>query len=217
MVVTEFGRQLALDELPRPPLYKLKDSYGQDVFEQTEVGGEPAKVGALFATRELAEEFSGAAEEHGMEAFAGLEPEELGDWAEVEEYAEAGQDYVLVISETGAGLFHAADVGHMADERAREMPFPLYILADERGEAPLISVETDDGEVSVVALFTSSERARAFRERANHLDLPETLGTIDDADGLRRHALVARQAGADYAVIDPETGLADAIPVDEMI
>lgn len=215
--MTEFGRQLALDELPRPPLYKLKDSYGQDVFEQTEVGGEPAKVGALFATRELAEEFSGAAEEHGMEAFAGLEPEELGDWAEVEEYAEAGQDYVLVISETGAGLFHAADVGHMADERAREMPFPLYILADERGEAPLISVETDDGEVSVVALFTSSERARAFRERANHLDLPETLGTIDDADGLRRHALVARQAGADYAVIDPETGLADAIPVDEMI
>lgn len=215
--MTEFGHELALDELPRPPLYKLKGAFGDDVFERTEVGGEPAKVGALFATRELAEEFSGGAEEHGMEAFAGLESGEVADWAEVEEYAMSGEDYVLVISESGAGLFHATDVEHMAAERAREMPFPLYVLADERGEAPLISVETDAGEVSVVALFTSPERARAFRERADHLDLPETLGTIEDTDGLRRHALVARQAGADYAVMDPDSGLTDAIPVDELI
>lgn len=215
--MSEFGRELALDELPHTPLYRLKGSCGENVFEQTEVGGESAEVGALFATRELAEEFSGAAEEHGMEAFAGLEPEEIEDWATVEEYAVAGEDYILVISESGAGLFHATDVGHMAAERAREMPFPLYVLADVRGEAPLISVETEDGEVSVVALFTSPERARAFRELADHLDLPETLGTIEDADGLRRHALVARQAGADYAVMDPDSGHTDAIPVDELI
>jgi len=50
-----------------------------------------------------------------------------------------------------------------------------------------------------------------------HLDLPDALGTIDDAEGLRRHALVARQAGADYAVLDPESGMSEAIPVEELI
>jgi hypothetical protein len=34
---------------------------------------------------------------------------------------------------------------------------------------------------------------------------------------LRRHALVARQAGAGLAVIDPESGLTEAIPVEELI
>jgi hypothetical protein len=81
----------------------------------------------------------------------------------------------------------------------------------------LISVETDEGEVRVAALFSTPEKARVFKERAAHLDLPDSLGTIDDADGLRRHALVAQQAGADYAVIDPESGITEAIPVEELI
>jgi hypothetical protein len=97
------------------------------------------------------------------------------------------------------------------------MPFPLYLMSDERGEAPLISVETDGEEVLVAALFSSPEKVRAFRGKASHLDLPESLGTIEDRDGLRRHALVARQAGADYAVIDPESGLTEAIPIEELI
>jgi hypothetical protein len=49
------------------------------------------------------------------------------------------------------------------------------------------------------------------------LDLPDGLGKLDDEDGLRRHALVARQAGADYAVVDPEPGLTEAIPIEELI
>lgn len=210
------GRELALDELPRPPLYKLKGASGEDVFEEAEVGGERSSVGALFSSHVLAEEFSGAAEKHGMDALAGLEPEEVGDWGAVEEYVLSGEDYVLVISEEGAGLFHAADVAQMAAERSHEIPLPLYVAADERGEASLISVETGEGEVMVAALFTSPERARAFRERVDHLNLPDRLGTIEDADGLRRHALVAREAGADYAVIDPESGLAEAIPIEEL-
>jgi hypothetical protein len=97
------------------------------------------------------------------------------------------------------------------------LPFPLYLLSDERGEAPLISVETDEGEVMVAALFSAPERARAFRERAARLDLPDALGTIEDAEGLGRHALVAQQAGADYAVVDPEAGTTEAIPIEELI
>ena len=76
---------------------------------------------------------------------------------------------------------------------------------------------TDEGEVLVAALFRTPEKVRAFKERADHLDLPDSLGTIDDADGLRRHALVAQQAGADYAVIDPESGITEAIPMEELI
>jgi hypothetical protein len=34
---------------------------------------------------------------------------------------------------------------------------------------------------------------------------------------LRRHALVARQAGALYAVVDPESGLTEAIPIEDLI
>jgi len=71
--------------------------------------------------------------------------------------------------------------------------------------------------VFVAALFSAPEKARAFKERAAHLDLPDSLGTIDDADGLRRHALVAQQAGADYAVIDPESGHTEAVPVEELL
>ena len=209
--------RLSLDELPSPPLFKLVAGDGEAVFEETVVGDEPSKVGALFAARVLAEEFSAGAEEFGMEAFSGLEPEEIGDWGAVEVYAASGQDYVLVVSERGTGLFHAGDVARRAAEKAQEIPLPLYIISDDRGEAPLISVETGAEEVLVAALFSSPEKARAFRERATHLDLPHSLGTIEDRDGLRRHALVARQSGANYAVIDPESGLTEAIPVEELI
>ncbi len=211
------ARELSLDELPRPPLYRLVDEEGRDVFQETGVGGEPATVGVLFSEEELAREFSAGASEHGMDALAGLVPKGLGDWGAVEVFAAAGEDYVLVVSGSGTGLFHASDVEITAAERAREIPFPLYLISDEGGEAPLISVETEMGEMLVAALFSTPEKARAFRERAAHLDLPESLGKIDDEDGLRRHALVARQAGADYAVIDPESGLTEAVPVEELI
>ncbi|HZY57732.1 MAG TPA: hypothetical protein VFE09_08040, partial [Rubrobacteraceae bacterium] len=103
-------RELTLDELPRPPLYRLVDEEGQDVFEETEVGGEPATVGVLFADGELARKFSADASEHGMDAFVGLEPRELKDWGALEVFAAAGEDYVLVISADGTGLFHAGDI-----------------------------------------------------------------------------------------------------------
>jgi hypothetical protein len=209
--------RLTLDELPPPPLFKLAREGGEDVFEETEVGGEPARVGALFATRSLAEEFSARAEEFGMGAFSRLEPSEIEDWGAIEVYAASGEDYVLAISEAGTGLFHAADVAQRAAEEAKEVPLPLYLMIDERGEAPLISVEAGDEEVLVAALFSTPEKARAFRERASHLDLPDSLGTIDDRDGLMRHALIAREAGADYAVIDPESGLTEAIPIEDLI
>jgi hypothetical protein len=208
---------LSLDELPHPPLFKLVGEDGEDVFEESVVGGEPSRVGALFAAWDLAEEFSAAAEEFGMEALSGLEPKEIGDWGAVEVYAASGEDYVLVVSEVGTGLFHAGDVAQRAAEAAAETPLPLYLMSDERGEAPLISVETGGEEVLVAALFSTPEKARAFRQKASHLDLPENLGSIEDRDGLRRHALVARQAGADYAVIDPESGLTEAIPIEELI
>ena len=210
-------RELTLDELPRPPLYRLVDEEGRDVSQETEVGGEPATVGVLFSDEELAREFSAGASEHGMEALAGLMPKGLTDWGAVEVFAAAGKDYVLVVSRSGTGLFHTSDVAIKAAERAREIPLPLYLISDERGEAPLISVETERSEVLIAALFSTPEKARAFRERAAHLELPDSLGTIDDEDGLRRHALVARQAGAGLAVIDPESSLTEAIPVEELI
>ena len=210
-------RELTLDELPCPPLFRLVDEEGRDVFGEAEVGGESATVGVLFSDGELAREFSAGSSEHGMEAFAGLEPRPLSDWGMVEVFAAAGEDYVLVVSGDGTGLFHAGDVARRAAEKAQELPFPLYLLSDAGGEAPLISVETDEGEVMVAALFSTPEKAHAFRERAAHLDLPDRLGTIDDAEGLRRHALVARQAGAGYAVVDPESGLTEAIPIEELI
>ena len=151
-----------------------------------------------------------------MEHLSGLDPRELSDWGSVEVFALSGADFVLVVSERGVGLFHAGDVAQKAEEMAGEIPFPLYIISDERGEAPLITVEVDEGEVLVATLFSSPEHARDFRQRASHLDLPDSLGTIDDRDGLRRHALVAREAGATYAVIDPASGLTEAIPIDEL-
>jgi hypothetical protein len=210
-------RRLSLDELPPPPLFKLVGASGEDTFQESVVGDEPSRVGALFDTLDLAEEFSAAAEKFGMGSLSGLDPKELADWGAVEVYAASGEDYVLVISEMGTGLFHAGDVAQCAAEEAGKAPLPLYIMSDERGESPLISVETGGEEVLVAALFSSPEKARAFREKASHLDLPENLGTIEDRDGLRRHALVARQAGADYAVIDPESGLTEAIPIEELI
>ena len=207
-------RELTLDELPRPPLYRLVDEEGRDVSQETEVGGEPATVGVLFSDEELAREFR---RHWWCVNWAGLMPKGLTDWGAVEVFAAAGKDYVLVVSRSGTGLFHASDVAIKAAERAREIPLPLYLISDERGEAPLISVETERGEVLIAALFSTPEKARAFRERAAHLELPNSLGTIDDEDGLRRHALVARQAGAGLAVIDPESGLTEAIPVEELI
>jgi hypothetical protein len=209
----ETPRGLTLDDLPRPPLFKLVDAEGKDVFQQTEVGGEVARVGALFSDRELA----GGAAAHGMEDLSGLDPRELPDWGSVEVFGLSGTDYLLVVSEGGAGLFHAGDVAQKARELAGEIPFPLYLISDETGEAPLISVEVEEGEVLVAALFGSPEGARTFRERAAHLGLPESLGTVDDREGLRRHALIARQAGATYAVVDPASGLTEAIPIEELI
>ena len=212
----ETGRELTLDDLPRPPLFKLVDPEGRDVLQETEVGGEGAKVSALFSDRELAGEFSAGAAAHGMENLSGLDPRELSDWSSVEVFALSGADYVLVVSERGAAVFHAGDVAQKAEEMAGEIPFPLYMISDERGEAPLITVEVDEGEALVATLFSSPEHARAFRQRASHLDLPDSLGTIDDRDGLRRHALVAREAGATYAVIDPASGLTEVIPIEEL-
>ncbi len=209
--------QLRLEDLQRPPLFKLADGSGAEVFQHTEVGGEPASVGAVFASRELAREFSEGAGEFGLEDLAGLEPQDLTDWKAVESYAASGSDYLLVVSDEGTDLFHSGDVAHHAAAKTEEMPFPLYLFSDERGEAPLISVEENGGEILVAALFSSPEKARAFHEKATHLDLPNTLGTVEDAGGLQRHALVARQAGADYAVIDPESGLTEAIPLEELI
>jgi hypothetical protein len=209
-------RSVSLDELPRPPLFKLVGEDGDDRFAQTTVGGEPSRVGVLFSGLELAEEFSAVAQELGMEALAGLAAAELSGWGAVEAYAASGQDYVLVVSERGTGLFHAADVAQRAVEAA-EVPLPLYVISDERGEAPLISVDTGGEEVLVAALFSTPEKAHVFREKASHLDLPDRLGNVDDRDGLRRHALVARQAGAEYAVVDPESGLTEAIPIEELI
>ena len=209
-------RELTLDDLPRPPLFKLVAPGGDDVFQEMRVGGESALVGALFSDRELAGEFSAGAAAHGMEDLFGLDPRQLPDWASVEAFALSGADYLLVVSEGGAGLFHAEDVAQKTQELAGEIPFPLYLISDEGGEAPLISVEVDDGEVLVAALFSSLQNARDFRERAAHLDLPESHGTIEDRDGLRRHALVAREAGATYAVVDPVSGLTEAIPIEEL-
>src|ERR671939_1136485 len=183
----ETRSELTLDDLPRPPLFKLVDPEGRDVFQETEVGGERAKVSALFSDRELAGEFSAGAAQHGMENLSGLDPRELSDWGSVEVFALSGADFVLVVSERGAGLFHAGDVAQKAEEMAGEIPFPLFMISDERGEAPLITVEVEEGEVLVAALFSSPENARNFREQASHLDLPDSLGTIEDRNGLRRH------------------------------
>jgi len=216
-------RELWLDEIPFPPLFQLVNDAGESVLQETMIGGEPAMVGAIFSSRELAEEFSENATEFGMPALFDLEAGELPDRDAVEAYADSGQDYVLVVTESGTGLFHASDVAARAAEETEAdggMTFPLYLLTDERGESPLISVETGEAageETLVAALFTSPERARAFRDRASHLDLPSLLGTIDEQGGLRRHALVARQAGAGYAVIDPQSGLTEAIPLEEWI
>jgi hypothetical protein len=213
----DIGRELSLDDLPSPPLFKLVDPEGRDVFQRTGVGGETARVGALFSDRELAGEFSARAAEHGMENLSGLDPRALSDWGAVERFALSGADFVLVVSGRGAGLFHAGDVAQKAEEMAGEIPFPLYMFSDETGEAPLITVEVEDGEVLVAALFSSPENASDFRERAAHLNLPDSLGTIEDRDGLRRHALIAHEAGATYAVVDPASGLTEAIPVEELI
>ena len=215
--MSEYGTELRLEGVPRPPLFTLVGVSGGWAFEETVVGGEASKVGALFATLEIAEEFSGAAEEHGMDAFAGLPPQEVSSWEAVGDYAASGEDYVLVISAAGAGLFHAGDVARHASEQTSKLPFPLYVMADERGEAPLISVETGGEEELIVALFSSPQRAEAFREKAAHLELPDTLGTIEDEDGLRRHARIAREAGAVYAVLDPESGPAEAILLEDLI
>lgn len=221
--MADVNRELRLDEIPPPPLFGLADKSGTDAFAQTLVDGAPASVGAIFETWELAQEFSAGAEEFGMAGLSGLDARELAGWGAVEAYAASGADYVLVVSEMGTGLFHAGDVARYAAERAAEVPLPLYLFSDERGEAPLISVQAETGstasadETLVAALFSSPEKAREFREGASHLGLPDRLATIEDHDGLRRHALIAREAGARYAVIDPGPGLAEAVPIGDLI
>lgn len=215
--MSDYTRALELKDVPAPPLFKLVDAAGADIFQDTEVGGEPASVGALFASWELAREFSAGAAEFGMGGLSGLEPRELADRNAVEVYAASGSDYLLVVSGEGTGLFHAGDIAHHVAESEGKVLFPLYLFSDEKGESPLISVEEDNGEVLVTTLFSTPEKAHAFREKATHLGLPSSLGTMEGADGLRRHALVARQAGAEYAVIDPESGLTEAIPLEELI
>ncbi|MGH3090525.1 MAG: hypothetical protein ACRDSJ_24875 [Rubrobacteraceae bacterium] len=215
--MSDANRELRLEEIPQPPLHKLVAEDGADIFEETEVGGEEAKVGALFSSRELAEEFSGEAETFEMGSLSNLEPKELEDWRAVERYASSGADYVLVVTERGTGLFYASDISAHISEATDEFSFPLHFFTDEAGESPLISVEQGGETLLVVALFTSVDRAESFRAGASRLDLPKTLGTIWDRDGLRRHALVAKNAGADYAVFDPESGLTEAITLDELV
>lgn len=211
------NNQLNLEDVPRPPLFKLVDATGANVFGQSRVGGEPSTVGALFTYHELAMEFSENAAEFGLGELANREIKELPDWDSVETYAATGQEYTLVVAAHGTGLFFAEDVAQHAAREKEGLPFPLYLFSDEKGEAPLISVEDESGPLLVAALFSSPEKARKFREKAKHLNLPEHLGTIEDAGGLGRHALIARQAGAGYAVVDPEAGTTEAIPLEELI
>lgn len=210
-------RELRLEDLPRPPFFKLVDSAGAEAFATTTVGGELATVGALFSSRELAKEFSGNAGELGMPGLAGTAPRKLPNRESVELYATGEADYLLVVSERGTGLFHAGDLAHRLVRQKDTLPFPLYLFSDERGEAPLVSVEDEDEELLVAALFSSPEKARTFRDQAPHLYLPDRLATIEDLESLRRHALVARQAGAAYAVIDSEPGPTEAIPIEDLI
>ncbi len=215
--MTDPTQELPLENFPKPTLYRLQNSEGQDVRQRTEVTGEPASIAAVFADRNLAEEFSANARDLGMEDFAGCEPATLSSWSELEEFASEGSDYVLVVSTSGTGLFHASDVVHHATESAGGMQFPIYVISDERGESPLILVPSNGEEILMAALFTTPDKARAFRERAAQLELPDGFGEISTPDGLSRHALVARKAGADYAVLDPDSGLSEAIPLEEFI
>ena len=210
--MTEFS----LQDLPNFPLFRLLDAEGREVRQPTEVAGESATVTAVFADRNLAEEFSAGAEAFGMGDFGGCEPAGIVGWADLESFATGGADYVLAVATGGTGLFHAGDVAHYAAERAGGWTFPLYVISDERGESPQILVENSGEDVLVAALFTSPEKARAFRQKAAHLDLPDGLGEIPTEEGLRRHARVAQKAGAEYAVVDPGGGLSDAIPLEEI-
>jgi len=209
--------ELRLEEVPGPPLFVLEGPDGRPVFQERPVGGEPARVGAVFSSVGVAREFSREAGSLGMGSFFGLEPRELAGWEEVRDYASSGPDYVLVLSEAGAGLFHAEDLAAHACARAGELPLPLYVYASEGGGSPLVRVEHGGEELLVAPLFTSPGRAGAFRERARHLDLPEGLGSVRDREGLRRHALLAREAGARYVVLDPGEGPSRALPVEELI
>ncbi len=216
----EPNHEMLLEEVPHPPLFKLADGSGKNIFEHREISGKPSTLGALFPSGELAAEFSENAVEFGLEAMAGLEVRELPDWKSVEDYAAAGGEYILVVAEHGTGLFFADDVAQHAVHAVREkdaFSFPLYLFSDEKGEAPLISLEDPDGPLLVATLFSSPENARKFREKAAHLELPDHLGAVEDAEGLSRHALIARQAGADYAVVDPESGTTEAIPIEDFI
>ena len=121
----ETTRELTLDTLPHPPLFKLVDPEGKDVFQETEVGGETAEVGALFSDRELAGEFTAGAAAHGMEDLSGLDPRELPDWGSVEAFALSGADYVLVVCGAGRRSVSRGGRGAKGAGVGRRDPVPL--------------------------------------------------------------------------------------------
>jgi hypothetical protein len=88
---------------------------------------------------------------------------------------------------------------------------------DRHVRGMVLRADGEEEEVAVAPLFGSPEAAQAFRDGAPHLRLPGSLGRIEDPDGLRRHALVAREAGARYAVLDPGPGPAEAVPLEDLI
>ena len=132
----ETGSELTLDDLPSPPLFKLVDPEGRDVFQETEVGGEGARVGALFSDRELAGEFSAGAADHGMEDLSGLDPRALPDWGSVEVFALSGADYVLVVSEGAPDCSTPVTWPRRRGSRPARSPSRLYLISDEGERRP---------------------------------------------------------------------------------
>ena len=125
------GPELRLDELPRPPLFKLAGEDGEGRFRgDALVGGEPSKVGALFLEPGSRRGVHSGAGAFGLEALAGLVPVELADWSAVEVYSASGQDYVLVVSRAGTGPSRRRP--GTSRSGGGGVPLPLYVISDER-------------------------------------------------------------------------------------